>query len=445
MRCAIIRPLAEGRAWELEEPLGAEAICGYLRERGISCCVFDRRIGTAVQDIEAFAPDAAGFSLMTAEDVPDALRLLQKLKKPERRFFAGGLFVTCEEKRCRALFPADTKLISGEGEGPVLSFLTSVDAVPPDPDGWAFASRDDLSAYLEQGGAVHLRSSRGCHGGCAFCTTPGLSHGHHEERSIDLVVQEMAVIAGQGVLPVFNFVDDEFGSLERVRKLIRTLKREGVRAAFSMELRPSVVCGGNPEIWDELHAGGLCRIFTGLENLSRETLRHWNKPTDPQRLLQALELCEKAGILCETGYILFHEGSTVSSVMEQLRMLHDAGRFTPKAALSRLWLYPGSRLHRLSSLKQSAPVMLTAEAEELFSSWEIRLKEYYDLWTKCAVRLPNAACKAFLSGETTEKDLLRQALGRINELSFREVEGRECTAAEKEEMYALCSRALGGR
>lgn len=442
MRCAIIRPRAEGTVWELEEPLGAEAICGYLRERGIESRVFDRRIGAKLSQIEDYAPDAAGFSIMTQEDVPDALRLLQQLKKPGRVFFAGGLYVTGEESRCRALFPKDTALIRGEGEGPVLSLLTGRTVSPPDPDGWAFASRDDLSVYLAKGGAIHLRGSRGCRGGCGFCTTPGCAHGRHETRSIDLIVQEMVSITGQGHMPVFNFTDDEFGDLERIQELIRALDKAHLKAAFSMELRPRTVCRGTPAIWQELHRGGLCRIFTGLENLDPATLRRWNKPTDPQLLLAAAEQCEQAGIICETGYILFHEQSSASSVMQQVRQLHQHGRFTPKAALSILHLYPGSRLYAESGIDRAGPVVLTSEANALYESWSAVLGEYCELWSACAAKLPNAACRSFLTGDDREKVLLQRALRAVNALTYETVEGHECSTSAKEAMYALCRSAL---
>ena len=471
MKCAIIRPRCEGFVWECEEPLGAEAIVGFLREHGIASRLFDRRIGASVREIRDYEPDAVGFSLMTQEDAPDALRLLQQLKTPERIFFAGGLFVTTEPARCRALFPKSTYLIRGEGEGPVLSLLTGRKVPSPGPDGWSFASRDDLSVYLAGGGAIHLRGSRGCRGNCAFCTTPGLFHGHHETRSISLLVREMVQIASKRHLPVFNFTDDEFGDLDRVEELIFELKRQSLKAAFSLELRPSVVCQGTPALWERLHQGGLCRIFTGLENLDPKTLRRWHKPTDPQKLLQAVSVCEDSGILCETGYILFHDHSRADTVRSQVRALHSLGRFTPKVALSILHLYPGSELHALafpakahgatgphsctSSLKDpagyegpsrsfpsdsplrstsetgcAAPAALLPDAALLYETWSGLLGECCRTWSECAARLPNAACRAFLTGDSREKDLLLGTLRSINDRSYEIVEGPSSAASK---------------
>ena len=96
MRIALVRPLCSYDEPEFQEPLGAEAVCGYLRERGLECRVFDRLLGVTTADLAAYEPDWVGFSLLTDADVPDALRLVQMLRAPGRRFFAGGLFVTTE-------------------------------------------------------------------------------------------------------------------------------------------------------------------------------------------------------------------------------------------------------------------------------------------------------------------------------------------------------------
>ena len=442
-RCALVRPRTEGTLWETEEPLGAEAICGFLRDHGVVCSVFDRLLGVTPAEIEAFSPDAVGFSLMTEQDAPDALRLLQRLKKPGRMFFAGGLFVTREPERCRALFPAGTRLIPGEGEGPVLSLLTGQACEAPDPDGWAFASRDDLPEYLARGGVINLRTARGCRGSCAFCTTPEDPYRRFCTRDVSLVADEMALLASQGYPPVFNFTDDEFGDKERIFALIAALKERGVRTAFSMELRPQTVCCIAPREWAELHEGGLCRVFTGLENLDPETLHTWHKPTDPAALTEAVHACRAAGIACETGYILFHEHVTPETVIMQVYALHDAGLFSPKAALSRLVLYPGSELHAAAGISGASLCPLRPDTRRLYENWQTLLEPYYRLWSDCAGRLPGAVCREFLGQDGGQRGQLETALAEINEISFGLITGKENPSDEKKEaLYALCRAAV---
>ncbi|MBQ7534350.1 MAG: radical SAM protein [Stomatobaculum sp.] len=423
MKIALVRPLCSYDEPEFQEPLGAEAICGYLRERGLECRVFDRLLGVTTADLAGYGPDWVGFSLMTDADIADALRLVQMLRAPMRRFFAGGMFVTTEPERAAALFPKDTVLISGEGEGPVYALVTggsAEEARRPGPDEWAFASRDDLASYLQRGGVINLRTARGCRGSCAFCTTPSRQDGtrRYEARDPAKVAEEMAALSGKGYLPVFNFTDDEFGGAERVLALEEELKRRDVRAAFTLEMRAADIVRTPRELWPVLHEGGLCRIFTGLESFNTDTLRRWNKPVDVPVLMEAVRCIENGGIACEVGYILWHEHSTADSVRRETEQLHDHGLMSPKTALSRLILYPGSRLHEMAGVKGTAQVPLTEEAQALFRRWEELLGPLSPLWTKAALLQPGMACRAWLQKDSSRYQELTACMKTIREMTY---------------------------
>ncbi|MDO4798651.1 MAG: hypothetical protein Q4A01_11615, partial [Coriobacteriales bacterium] len=108
----LIRPLCEGDELEFAEPLGIERLAGFARAHGVSdVVVFDRRLyererRTGLSSTSFWAdvraacdeapPELVGFSLMTAQDVPDALRLHSRLRAwyPKARFWAGGVYVT---------------------------------------------------------------------------------------------------------------------------------------------------------------------------------------------------------------------------------------------------------------------------------------------------------------------------------------------------------------
>ena len=434
MKIALIRPRCDYAEPEFQEPLGAEAVCGYLRAAGLDCRVFDRLLGATTADLEAWGPDWVGFSLLTEADLADALRLLQLLRAPGRRFFAGGLFVTTEPERVRAAFPADTALIPGEGERAVLSLVTGK-AYPGlcAPDEWAFASRDDLDAYLRRGGVIMLRSARGCHGACAFCTMPGRTpeERRFSARSAALVAEEMASLCRAGYPPVFNFTDDEFGPADRVAELISELERRDVRAAFSLEMRAAELVKTPPERWKALAAGGLSRVFTGLESFDPETLRRWNKPVDPAALLRAVEAMRRSGIVCELGYILWHPDSTPESVSRETEQLHAAGLLSPKSALSRLALFPGSALHRASGLRCMRLAPLKPEAERLFRQWETLLEPLMPVWIRAALRLPGAACRARLDGTDGTLAALTDCIARIGELTYAGLRDKRRPGAEE--------------
>ena len=94
MRTALIRPYSAEEKFEFQEPLGAEALCGFLRQNHQECRVFDRQLdrmlGRSTLDaVNAYDPDVIGFSLMTEDEAWDALRLLQ-LPEPVIELLKSG-------------------------------------------------------------------------------------------------------------------------------------------------------------------------------------------------------------------------------------------------------------------------------------------------------------------------------------------------------------------
>ena len=450
-RVALVRPLCQGEGLEFQEPLGAEALAGYGRSLGFDCQVFDRQLDArlgrdALAAIRAYDPDYLGFSLMSAGEAPDALQLWQLLKQPGRRCWAGGLFVTTDWARARALFPEDATLIRGEGEGALAALLLGqpLPREPLHPDAWARPSRDRLDQYLGLGGAINLRASRGCGGNCAFCATPGLPGPTHTPRDIPLVVAEMAALA-ERYPPIFNFVDDDFGPLSRLEALTAALRERGLQAAFSLELRPSQLCQAGLEDLKRWRGAGLCRIFTGLENLDPATLRRWGKPMDTAAVLQALGRCRAAGIETAAGYILWHDQSSPEAALAQMAILREQGLLNPKAALSRLILFPGSRLYQaLGNEGPARPMALPPRAAAAYRDLAQLLSPLLPLWVQAAGLLPNACCRQHLAGGD-EAERLKKLLAAMDAQCHRAVfQGQVPDISQiREDLHAFCAAGYG--
>lgn len=429
MKVAIIRPLFDRDELEFQEPCGAQAICGFIKANGYNCRVFDRRIGATVTDIERYDPACVGFSVMTDGDLPDALKLLLELKNGKRRFFAGGLFITTNPDKARALFPSDTLLISGEGELPAVNYLRGLEDKPPlqkeylHPNEWAFQSRESIRVYIERGGVMNIRSARGCRGNCTFCTTPGLAPElrRFQARDISLVVDEIEASLPLLYEPIVNFTDDEFGDVSRIYELTEELKKRDMNVAFSLELRALAMLKANAQDWEKLHKGGLCRVFTGLESVNKDTLKKWKKPINPEAVIESVVKCQSAGIVCEVGYILWHPDQTVDGALREIDRLHQHGLFSPKVALSRLILLPGSELHSAYGKAGDYPAALSDRSEAYYNRITELLSSLAELRNKCAVALPNAACTAFLSGDSRRKDRLIRLMKEINDLSYEAI------------------------
>ena len=168
--------------------------------------------------------------------------------------------------------------------------------------------------------------------------------------SLSLVVDEMEAEAARltraGLPAVFNFVDDDFGPLERVEELAYELRRRQLRVAFALEMRLASLIG-QPDLATRLarlHEAGLTRIFVGVESLNPDTLRRWHKAYDVTRLPEVLAACAEAGITLQAGYILWHADQTVTGACAEVEALARMGLYSHRAALSRLIVFPGCAL-----------------------------------------------------------------------------------------------------
>jgi len=454
-RVALIRPLHGGEELEFQEPLGPECLAGSLGRAGWTAELFDRRLYERRGLLPAFWEDfcarvpyeAVGFSLMTAEDLPDALRLIQRMKlsAPAPRFVLGGLFVTLAGERQRAVVPRDVALICGEGETQLLSWLERADLRASEQSGsgpptWAPAWRPQLADYLAQGCAINIRGGRGCSGACAFCATPALAPAYRlwAGRDISEVVDEVAALATRaqalGQLPIFNFVEDDFGPLARVEELDAELRARGLRIAYSLQMRGLSLLK-EADVFARmarLHEGGFCRLFIGVESMTAATLRAWHKPLDPDALLALLGRVEQAGIRVHIGYILWHEDSTPESVRREVIALHEQGFFSTKCVFNRMVLFPGAALYAedIAAGKRAGTVWqaLSPTCEELYQKLTSWLRPLYLVWVRAATALPQAAARAYLTGDATETARLDAVLAVCDRIAYGAVADADFSA-----------------
>ncbi|MCL2504161.1 MAG: radical SAM protein [Coriobacteriia bacterium] len=441
---ALVRPLHAGDETEFQEPLSIECLAGYLAERGHSAYVFDRRLYEAEGDASRFWAEfnataervggfgVVGVSVMTADDVSDALRIIERVRShwPQTVFVAGGLYVTNAPEQARARFPVAVRLVHGEGEVPLLSLAADAVAVAAEhrvltPDEWAYPVRPGLRRYARQHCSINLRSARGCSGACTFCATPNLPKPYRRwaARDMRMVVGEIAELAAhaerEGVLPIFNFVEDDFGSLARVEELDAGLRCRGLRIAYSLQLRGQSLVR-EPRLHERLYkrlvplrAGGFSRLFIGLESVDAATLSAWRKPLDVDAMFEVIDTFKRAGIQTHIGYILWHQQSTLQGVRAEAAELYGRGLFTTKCAISRMICFPGSADNRREEAAcRDAPhppgpaqvhwERLSPECEREFARIESYLFPLYRLWAQGATLLPYAAARVHLEGSACD-------------------------------------------
>ena len=437
-RVLLIRPNCDEAETEFAEPLGLERLAGYLRAHGIERVdIADRRLCAAEQqrgiEVPPFwhavrftyahgSPTHVGLSLMTSSDLPDALRIVSRLRAyyPHALFCAGGVFVTTSPSEVRRCLPSCVHLIPNEGEAQLLAWIRGhgdTDSVAC-PNDWSPAYRPDLLRYAALGCAVNLQSSRGCPGSCAFCATPNLPEPYRtwQPRDLRLVVNEMACESARlrqaGLPPIFNFVDDDFGPLARVEELGRELRRQDVRVAFALEMRMASLVGQHrlAERLRALRHLGLTRVFVGVESLNAQTLRKWRKAYDTARLPDVIQAFRHTGITLQAGYILWHKGQTVEGATYEVERLWQLGIYSHRAAMSRLIAFRGCDL--------SPSDAELGEVERFYNAFATHANDLTQRWTDAAIKEPYAAAVSHLTGDGTGLGELQTTLSKANEESY---------------------------
>ena len=424
MTVALIRPLHGGEELEFQEPLGIECLAGALIAAGREVTLFDRRLYERQEALPRFWEDffacgpfeVVGFSVMTAEDLPDALRMLQRIRREwsRARFMLGGLYVTLAGEALRPLVPDTVELVSGEGEGALLG-------LPFGPESWKPAYRPQLTDYLREGCVINLRGARGCPGACAFCATPGLPPELRtwKGRAIPEIADEIETLVGFGA--IFNFVEDDFGALSRVEELDEELRARDLRIAYSLQLRGAALLKEDDleARMAHLHDGGFCRLFIGVESLSEEALRAWHKPLDLEALIQMLHRIERAGIAVHIGYILWHAGSTPESVRDEVTLLRQQGFFSTKCVFNRMILFAGSAL--AGGEPHSRWQALSPDCEAWYRELTSRLKPIYNAWVAGATDLPRLVALAHLTGDDRAQRRVEALLEECDALAYAAV------------------------
>jgi radical SAM superfamily enzyme YgiQ (UPF0313 family) len=403
MKTALIRPQCGRRDEEMGEPLGIEYLGGLLYAEGLDVRLFDQRLYQSRKAFAAalmeYAPDIAGFSMMTGDDLQESLRTMFDLREfsPSVTLVAGGRFITANAGKINgeftARFPRGTVFLPYESEASLLALCKGhevPDFLSPEvlpPERWPRPLRQDWRVYRAMGLPLNVQASRGCPGACAFCGTPRQPVHNWRGRSGAGIKAELDEYTGEGPLDV-QFVDDDAlgpAALNRAYELAGAMR--DIPGRFSMQIRPqALLVPGMTEAINAMREAGLWRIFVGVENLDAETLRSWNKPFDTAAVLDKLAECR--GVLIALGYIMWHRDVNLAAMKRDIKTLYAYGFFTFKTALSRLRLFPGTLIwERYAGVLTGGDWQFAdAAAAEAYTRLQAALLPYENEWNALAVK-----------------------------------------------------------
>ena len=331
MRVLLVHPspLMYSEIYLRLEPLGLERVATAIAAAGHDVRLLDLQIfrhRDYVRELDAFRPEAVGFSLNYLANVPEVLDLARETKRrlPRCFVFAGGhpgSFIAPEVLE-HARGAVDC-VVRGEGEAiaprvlealfdPKLETLPGV--VTRHGAGPAPTLTDDLDRFQPARHLTRRRRkyfigvldpcasaefTRGCPWDCSFCSAWTFYGRSYRKTSPEAAAEDLARVEEPNVFLVDDvaFVQPEHGYA-----IGRELERRGVRKEYYLETRCDVLVK-NREVFAYWKRLGLHYMFLGLEALDEEGLRLHRKRVTPNENLRALEIARELDLTVAVNII----------------------------------------------------------------------------------------------------------------------------------------------
>jgi anaerobic magnesium-protoporphyrin IX monomethyl ester cyclase len=354
-------------------PLGIFYIAGLLDREGFPVTLLDMNVeeDDAALDLARF--DVVGITCDTTRQA-NALALAALAKAAGALVVLGGPHPGYVEEELFQTGLVDL-IVYGEGEHTMLAICEALEAGkdPRAVPNLAYRGRDgrtvrnarkgfddaldalplparhlvDMERYktfrwAEGRALTSICTSRGCPIDCNFCTATQFSGKVMRYRSVERVVDEVALLTGMGFGAV-AVVDDNF--VIHPRRVIAIME-ETLRRRLDVwwwMFGSTHALWKNEDMVRAMAAGGVKTVYVGVESGDPRILRDVNKKQTPERVLECVRLLRKHGIQTLGSYILGNENDTRRSIRRTIDFAKALD--TDTAQFSLLTPYPGTRVH----------------------------------------------------------------------------------------------------
>jgi radical SAM superfamily enzyme YgiQ (UPF0313 family) len=201
---------------------------------------------------------------------------------------------------------------------------------------------------------MQMETSRGCRGGCLFCTSSG---GGLREFPLDRVKAELEIIHAAGVRDV-RVLDRTFNEEEaRSLALLDLFRETGAGIRFHLEIDPARVTAPLADALRRFRPG-LLHVEAGVQSLDEEVMRQSGRRGSPAAVLEGLRLLLGVwGLEVHADLVAGLPGSTWAGLKQDLTLLTLLG--VSEIQLEILKMLPGTRLEarrvRLGLASSPAP------------------------------------------------------------------------------------------
>lgn len=354
MRVAVIAP-----PYPLEEapapPLGVTYVAAAFAAAGAEVKILDYIVSRYTPEklkaeLDAFHPDAVGATSVTLNfyGAADIVRTAKR-HNPDIITMMGGPHVSFDAENTLAAYPEIDLIVRGEGEQtiaeltprlkdrktwagikgitfrqnghmvatPQREFIADLDTLP-------LPARHllPLSRYQALGYPISIITSRGCPYSCIFCQGRRMVGNQVRKRSAVKIVDEIEQILSYGINRI-NVADDLFASDKaRVKEVCGEIQKRGLSFTWSAFARVNTV---DLETLQTMKDTGCDSVSFGVESGNPEMLRRIRKKITLDQVRQAVRLCNEAGMLAHTSFMVGLPGESPETLEETKQFAASLG------------------------------------------------------------------------------------------------------------------------
>lgn len=339
-------------------PLGLAYLAAALEWAGVEVKILDAVVfpydATAMEDtLAAFDPQIVGATAVTM-NVDKALAMLTDAKRlnPDVMTVMGGPHVSFTAEDILRENPQVDAIVIGEGEQTLIDLTRAVAAgksldgiaglVFRDGDGIRRTGRRaplaDLDAFglparhliaLGRYRALHLpvsmTTSRGCPHRCIFCVGRKMVGAKVRYRRPEAVVDEMAYLNTLGFHQI-NLADDLFtAKAAHCLAVCDEIGRRGLEVTWTSFARVDTV---SLEVLSAMRQAGCTAVSFGIETANAAMLKTIKKDITRDMVVEAVKICNQAGMMPFGSFILGLPGETAETIAETVafgKQMEDLG------------------------------------------------------------------------------------------------------------------------
>lgn len=325
------------------------SIATFLTQRGHTVKVIDRLVKVTNIEIviKEFRPDFVGVTLMYVKTIDDA-RVCSKIshKYGAKVVWGGHLASDAPEIILRESFVDFVMMGEGEfawdellqtyksggefsgikglaykNDGRIIinecrSFCNLADIPPMD---FSFVNpKDYFQSYNFCRKQVHLYTSKGCPGRCAFCFNPHFNNSTHRKRPIEHVLSEIRCMVNEYGADGIYFEDEILRTNSKdIAEICEAFKNSGIDFVWGCKMRIGILTS---EDFSIMYESGCRWIFFGVETASEEMCRTIHKGIKMDNVRLDISNCAKAGILSVSSFIVGLPDETSEQLKETVKL-----------------------------------------------------------------------------------------------------------------------------